>query len=216
MSEPIPAIATEPTEQAPVQQKTPEPSNPSESDKTPHPTKKKKEFLMKGKYIESNDKYKFSGSHGVQLRKKNFLFLLSETMGHIGNAAKKANISRCTHSAWIEGDPEYKRAYEDNCEYMKDEFEYLLKKQAYNNSTKATIFFLKTKAKERGYLETQKHINEHSGEINIPQGIIVNLMGDPKYEKEKEERNKLFAHKNPEPEEKVSELSDKEKPDNPS
>ena len=163
---------------------------PSPEDSTANPEyaqhkAKKDKNLKKGKYVESDKKYKFNGSPAIKLKKGIVLTLLGETMGHIGNTCKKAGISRRSHYAWLEGDTEYKRAYEDNCEYMKDEFEYLLKQQAYNQNTKATIFFLKTQAKDRGYLETNKTINEHSGEIKVPTGINFILQPDPDYDEEK-------------------------------
>jgi len=179
--------------------------------------KKKPKHHKKAK-IEGYSDYKLQGDTKTRLKKKNVLSAIGDTLGHIGNACKQADISQRTHELWMHKDPEYKRAFRDNAEYMKDEFEYLLKKQAYSSDTKAIIFFLKTKGKDRGYLETQKHINEHSGEIKNPQGIVVNLMSDPKYEKEKEERDKLLARKNQEGKKKVPEpeLPDKKEINNPS
>ena len=168
---------------APSPEPTPEDSKPN-PEYAQHKAEKDK-HLLKGRYVESNKKYNFNGSPAVKLKKGIVLTLLGESMGHIGNTCKKAGISRRSHYAWLEGDTEYKRAYEDNCEYMKDEFEYLLKQQAYNQNTKATIFFLKTQAKDRGYLETTKTLNEHSGEIKVPIGINFILQNDPYYDEEK-------------------------------
>ena len=174
------------------------PSTPESSHNPEHPPTEtpktadlpeKKSHKKKVPWIEGFEDYELSGPTFVLVKKQAMLSALGESMGHIGNACKKANISRRTHQSWKELDPAYKRAYKDNLEYMKDEFEYLLKKKAYSSDTQAIKFFLERKAKDRGYTETRKTINEHSGEIKNPQGINFILQSDPNYDEEKR-RNK--------------------------
>ena len=96
--------------------------------------------------------------------KRNMLEALEKTLGVVAPAAKKANIARQTHYEWLSLDPEYRKAVEDIENLALDFAESKLHSQIASDNIVATIFFLKTKGKRRGYVE--KSELEHSGEIS--------------------------------------------------
>lgn len=100
---------------------------------------------MKGGKLTTSDTYK-----------KTMVNALTATLGVVSPACKLAGISRQTHYRWMQEDPEYKQAVEDVSEetidFVEDALHGLIKK----GDTAATIFYMKTKAKKRGYVERQE------------------------------------------------------------
>lgn len=86
--------------------------------------------------------------------KKAMLRALEQSLGVVTTAAKKVGLNRSTHYEWIKTDEAYKAAVEDIENIAIDFAESQLHQQINNNNTTATIFFLKTKGKKRGYVET--------------------------------------------------------------
>lgn len=89
----------------------------------------------------------------MELKKKNFLQAYRQSMGVIKTACNEAQISRQTFYNWIESDEEFRQAVEDVNEETIDFAENALKKRIAEGDTTATIFYLKTKGKSRGYVE---------------------------------------------------------------
>ena len=75
------------------------------------------------------------------------------TLGNITASCKEAEIDRKTYYNWLEADPDFKQAVEDINEESVDFAESSLKQQIKDGDTTATIFYLKTKGKKRGYVE---------------------------------------------------------------
>ena len=92
----------------------------------------------------------------TEKNKKNMLRALEKTMGVVTPACKKVGIDRATHYRWCEKDPEYKLAVDDLENLVLDFAESKLHEQINEKNTTATIFFLKTKGKMRGYIERQE------------------------------------------------------------
>ena len=69
-------------------------------------------------------------------KKEAMIEALEKSLGIVSTAAKMVGIDRSTHYAWLKSDEEYKSVKEGN--------------------PAATIFFLKTKGKKRGYIERQE------------------------------------------------------------
>ena len=90
---------------------------------------------------------------------------LVNSLGVVTTACKSVGISRQQHYHWCSTDPEYKSAVDDIIDVAIDFAESMLYKQIQDHDTTATIFYLKTKGKKRGYVERQD-INI-SGTINI-------------------------------------------------
>lgn len=85
--------------------------------------------------------------------KKAMLAALEATYGIVSQAAPIAGIHRNTHYEWLATDPEYAKAVKDLDDIAIDFAESALRQQMAEGSTPATIFFLKTKGRKRGYDE---------------------------------------------------------------
>jgi hypothetical protein len=93
--------------------------------------------------------------------KKTMLDALERSLGIVSTACEKAGISRQTHYNWLKDDPEYKEAVraieERTIDFAESHLHALIK----DKNPAATIFFLKTKGKNRGYVERQEiEVNE--------------------------------------------------------
>ena len=99
-----------------------------------------------------------SDSQIVQLsdKKERMLEALVKSLGVITTACKSTGIARRTHYDWLLADPEYKIRYEAIPDIVIDFGEHHLHKLIKKGNTAATIFFLKTKGKKRGYIERQE------------------------------------------------------------
>lgn len=89
----------------------------------------------------------------TDIKKRAFLEALEKTLGVVTTACKMAEINRSTYYDWIEKDPEFKKRVMDIGEIALDFAESSLHKQIKRGNTIATIFYLKTKGKKRGYIE---------------------------------------------------------------
>lgn len=88
--------------------------------------------------------------------KKAMIEALEKSLGVVTTAAKSAGIDRNTHYRWLKDDEEYKQAVENLKDLSIDFAESQLFKQIKEGNTTATIFYLKTQAKHRGYIERQE------------------------------------------------------------
>ena len=90
-------------------------------------------------------------------KKRKFIKQLSNNLGNISEACKKSNISRQTYYRWLE-DEEFKEKCDNVPEELLDIAEHALLSEINNTKSKghttATIFYLKTKGKKRGYSES--------------------------------------------------------------
>lgn len=100
---------------------------------------------------------------------------LEKSLGIVTTAAKQVGIDRSTHYKWLESDPDYKSAVESIADIALDFAESKLHKSIESGSDTATIFYLKTKGKKRGYVERQEV--EQSGGLKIT-GININWPDD--------------------------------------
>jgi hypothetical protein len=88
--------------------------------------------------------------------KKAMLEALEKSLGVVTSACKTVDISRETHYRWLREDADYKAAVEGLSDVALDFAESQLHKQIKEGNSTATIFFLKTKGKKRGYIERQE------------------------------------------------------------
>ena len=82
---------------------------------------------------------------------------LEQSLGVVTTACKIVGIERKTHYNWLEQDEDYKAAVKSIEDVAIDFAESQLHKQIKKGSTQATVFYLKTKGKRRGYVERQEH-----------------------------------------------------------
>ena len=89
---------------------------------------------------------------------------LEKSLGVVTSACKTVGVGRTTHYLWMQEDKEYKAAVDELSDVAIDFAESQLHKQIKEGNSTATIFFLKTKGKKRGYIERQE-VDVSSGKL---------------------------------------------------
>lgn len=99
----------------------------------------------------------------TELHKKAVIDALEKTLGVVTTACKQVGIGRTQFYEWLKTDEDFRKQVEDIQNVALDYAESQLHKQIGDGSTAATIFYLKTKGKNRGYIERQE-IQHDGGE----------------------------------------------------
>ena len=89
----------------------------------------------------------------IQHTKKALIEALEKSLGVVTTACKLVGVNRSTFYQYVKDDPEFAEAVKDINEVTIDFAESQLHKQIKDGNTTATIFYLKTKGKKRGYVE---------------------------------------------------------------
>ena len=89
-------------------------------------------------------------------KKKVFVEKMKKTLGNITASSEAAGINRCTYYEWYEKDADFRAAIDAISESCIDFAESSLMQQIKDGNPTSTIFYLKTKGKKRGYIETQE------------------------------------------------------------
>jgi len=89
-------------------------------------------------------------------KKGQMLEALEKSLGIVSTGCKMVDISRQTHYAWMKADTDYKKAVDSIADSVLDFAESHLYKLVKEGNPAATIFYLKTKGKKRGYIERQE------------------------------------------------------------
>lgn len=110
--------------------------------------------------------------YNTYTNKKAMLKAMTLTMGNVREACKKVKISRQTHYVWLRTDEEYKEAIDEIVEGIKDWVESKIREHIANDNPTVTIFYAKTKMKDRGYVEQQDH------NIAITKGKLPDWLDD--------------------------------------
>ncbi len=92
----------------------------------------------------------------MDVKKETYINTLEKCFGNISKACLSVGVSRTTIYNWMKEDAEFRDRVDNINEYIIDEVENHLFDQIKEGSTAATIFYLKTKAKHRGYVEKQE------------------------------------------------------------
>ena len=87
------------------------------------------------------------------IKKETLLKALEQSLGVVTVACKKTGTPRSTFYKWLKDDKEFYNNVKEIENVALDFAESQLHQQISSNSTAATIFFLKTKGKARGYTE---------------------------------------------------------------
>ena len=106
------------------------------------------------------------------IKKESILKALEKSLGIVTVACKNANIPRSTFYKWLNEDEEFAKQVKDIENIALDFAESQLHKQIGDGSTAATIFYLKTKGKKRGYIERQ----EITGADGMPNNFKVEII----------------------------------------
>lgn len=99
------------------------------------------------------------------LLKEAMLVALAKTLGIVTPAARQVGIRRQQHYEWMQNDPLYKQAVDEMENEALDFAESKLHTLVAKGNVVATIFYLKTKGKKRGYIE-RTEINATNTNIN--------------------------------------------------
>ncbi len=94
--------------------------------------------------------------HDTTLKKRAMIKALQKSLGIVTIAAEQVGIDRDTHYRWYKLDSKYHAAVDDVQDIVLDFAESQLHQQIKDKDTAATIFYLKTKGKRRGYIEKQE------------------------------------------------------------
>ena len=103
-----------------------------------------------------------------QQTKKALLDALEKSLGIVTTACKIVGVDRGTFYRYYNEDENFKKAVKDIDNVSLDFAETKLLEQIKSNNTAATIFYLKTKGKNRGYIEKQQI--EHSTDYKFDFG----------------------------------------------
>jgi hypothetical protein len=108
------------------------------------------------------------------IKKEALLQALENSLGVVTVACKQTNTPRSTYYKWLKEDREFAKQVKDITNIALDYAESQLHKQIGDGNTSATIFYLKTKGKQRGYIE-RNELDLTSGDEPIQ--INVNIKG---------------------------------------
>ena len=108
------------------------------------------------------------------IKKESILKALEKSLGVVTVACKSVDVPRSTYYKWLNEDEEFAKEVKDIENIALDFGESQLHKQIGDGNTSATIFFLKTKGKKRGYIE-RSELDLSSGDEPIK--INVNIKG---------------------------------------
>ncbi len=106
------------------------------------------------------------------IKKESFLKALEKSLGVVTVACKKSDTPRSTYYKWLNEDEEFEKQVREIENVALDFAESKLHEQISDNSTAATIFYLKTKGKKRGYIERQ----EITGADGIPTNFQIEII----------------------------------------
>ena len=108
------------------------------------------------------------------IKKEAMLQALENSLGVVTVACKQTDTPRSTYYKWLKEDEEFARSVKEIENIALDFAESQLHTQIKDGSTSATIFYLKTKGKKRGYIE-KSELDLSSGDEPIK--INVNIKG---------------------------------------
>ena len=89
----------------------------------------------------------------TEQHKKAIIEALEKSLGIVTTACKKVGIGRTQYYQWLIDDKKFSEEVDDIQNIALDFAESQLHKQIGDGNTSATIFYLKTKGKKRGYIE---------------------------------------------------------------
>ena len=92
----------------------------------------------------------------TEQHKKAIIESLEKSLGVVTTACKNVGIGRTIFYEWLKEDEAFAKEVSEIDQVAIDFAESQLHKQIAEGSTAATIFYLKTKGKKRGYVERQE------------------------------------------------------------
>ena len=105
--------------------------------------------------------------------KKNLIEAMEKSMGIVTKACKEVKCCRDTYYRYYKEDEEFARKIDSIADIALDFAESALHDQISAGIPTSTIFYLKTKGKNRGYIESMEHL----GNKDKPLGTTINFNG---------------------------------------
>ena len=133
----------------------------------------RKNSASSGKRVGGANKGTIVNSSAV--KKKAILEALRGTMKNVTQACEKVGIARKVFYQWMKEDPDFKEAVDNMDEIILDFVESSLFSQIREKNTTATIFYLKTKGKHRGYIE-RNELTGADGKDLTPGPIMIEVI----------------------------------------
>jgi len=115
--------------------------------------------------------------------KEKLIEALKQSLGVVTTACDSIGITRQTYYYWLKTDEEFRKEVEDLENVTLDFAESQLFKQIKEGSTAATIFYLKTKGRKRGYIEkTELDVTNKNPDFSqLSTEELVKLLADEDY-----------------------------------
>lgn len=110
-------------------------------------------------------------------KKRAFLEAMQKHLGNVSESSKEVGIDRNTYYNWLKSDPKFAAEIDNIAESCIDFAESQLFKQISEGNSTSTIFYLKTKGKKRGYVETTE-ITGKDGKDLVPARVDVSKLTD--------------------------------------
>jgi hypothetical protein len=108
----------------------------------------------------------------TEQHKKAIIDALEKSLGVVTTACKNVGIGRTIFYEWMKDDQDFENRVNEIQNIALDFAESQLHKQIGEGSTAATIFYLKTKGKKRGYIERQ----EITGADGLPTNFQIEII----------------------------------------
>ena len=105
----------------------------------------------------------------TDILKKQLVEALEKSLGVVTSACKAVGLHRSTFYEWYKNDEQFQKEVDSIQDIALDFAESKLHKQIEKGDTTATIFYLKTKGKKRGYIERTEH------QLDIERPIFKNI-----------------------------------------
>jgi hypothetical protein len=106
------------------------------------------------------------------IKKESMLKALEKSLGVVTVACRKSDVPRSTFYKWLNEDEDFAIAVKEIENIALDFAESKLHDQIGEGNTAATIFYLKTKGKKRGYIERQ----EITGADGMPTNFQIEII----------------------------------------
>ena len=111
--------------------------------------------------LKKEEKPKFVGNLVTRKRKTAFLGVMDKSLCNVSTSCKHVGISRNCFYDWMKKDPYFNELITDIQEANVDFGETMLLKNVREGKETSIIFYLKTKGKDRGYIERIENVNKN-------------------------------------------------------
>jgi hypothetical protein len=146
---------------------------PAKGDAVPKPKMSRKDRGSMGALQAAAAKHK-----AKEDKKKLFIEAFASAACNISQGCRKIGITRQTFFNWKAEDPDFANAIKEEQDAMVDFAESMLMKKIKAEDNTAIIFFLKCRAKDRGYIERVEHSGPNGSPIRHGHGLDMQWLNE--------------------------------------